>query len=318
MITERDEPATHAKPMIVGLGELIWDILPEGRQLGGAPTNFAYIAHALGNQSIVASRIGADEPGREALTRLERMGISTNYLQLDSEHPTGTVRVRVDERGEARFAVNENSAWDYLEWTADWKELAPRIDAVCFGTLGQRKQQARETMINFLKHTRASALRIFDVNLRHSFFTAEMLRASLQLSSIVKLNSEELSTIAAMLKLEEDAEEALGQRLISLFELELVAITRGENGSLLVTNAETVNHSGLQIKVKDTIGAGDAFTASLAHYRLRRAPLPIISEAANRMGAWIATQAGATPEIKRQFLESLFDDLDSHDARQFS
>ncbi|HEX8000380.1 MAG TPA: carbohydrate kinase [Pyrinomonadaceae bacterium] len=318
MITETDKQATQAKPTIAGLGELIWDILPEGRQLGGAPTNFAYISHALGNQSIVASRIGTDELGREALARLQRMGISTNYLQLDEQHPTGTVRVRIDEGGEALFAVNENSAWDYLEWTAGWKELAPRIDAVCFGTLGQRKPQARETITSFIKHTRADALRIFDVNLRHSFFTAEMLRDSLLLATIVKLNSEELSTIARMLKLNEDDEEALGRRILALFELELVAITRGGNGSLLLTNAETVNHPGLKVQVKDTIGAGDAFTATLAHYHLRRSPLRTINEAANRMGAWIATQAGATPEISPQFLERLFDDIDSHGVRKAS
>jgi fructokinase len=242
------------------------------------------------------------------------MGISTAYLQLDSHHPTGTVGVRIDERGEALFTVNENSAWDYLEWTDDWKELAPQIDAVCFGTLGQRRSQARETMIRFLKRTQARALRIFDVNLRHSFFTTEMLCESLKLATIVKLNRGELSTVAGMLKLDEHEEQALARRLLSRFELELVAITRGDNGSLLVTNDDTVNHPGMKIQVKDTIGAGDAFTATLAHYRLRRAPLQIINEAANRMGAWIATQAGATPEIKPQFLKQLLGDLDSHGA----
>jgi fructokinase len=314
MRTDEDEPAAHPAPITVGLGELIWDFLPEGRQLGGAPTNFAYLSHVLGNQSIVASRIGTDELGQAALSRLDAMGISTDYLQLDSHHPTGTVGVRIDERGEPHFNVNENSAWDYLEWTEGWEELAPRADAVCFGTLGQRQSQARETMLRFLKHTRARALRIFDVNLRHSFFTAEMLSESLQLATAVKLNSEELAMVARMLKLDETEEQALARRLLALFELELVAITRGGQGSLLLTREETINHPGLTVQVKDTIGAGDAFTATLAHYHLRRAPLQIISEAANRMGAWIATQAGATPEIEPLFLKHLLGDLDSHGA----
>jgi fructokinase len=306
-----DRPPGKRTPVIVGLGELIWDFLPEGRQLGGAPTNFAYISHVLGNRAIVASRIGADELGREALSRLKRMGISSDALQLDPAHPTGTVRVQIDERGEAHFAMNENSAWDYLEWTSVWEEMAPQADAVCFGTLGQRNEQARATMLRFLKQTRAEALRIFDVNLRHSFFTAEMLNDSLRLATVVKLNSDELSTVALMLELDGHEEESLGRCLLALFDIELVAITRGENGSLLVTNEETANHPGFQIQVKDTIGAGDAFTATLAHYHLRGASLGIINEAANRMGAWLATQAGATPAASPQLLAQLFDDLDS-------
>src|ERR1043165_1412278 len=135
---------------VVGLGELIWDMLLDGKQLGGAPTNFAYVSNLLGNEVAVASRIGRDELGREARARLERMGINADFLQVDEEHPTGTVGVRIGERGEAHFAVNENSAWDYLEWTAQWEELARAADAVCFGTLGQRRRQARETLLKFL------------------------------------------------------------------------------------------------------------------------------------------------------------------------
>lgn len=300
-----DELRAASPPTIVGVGELIWDILPDGKQLGGAPTNFAYIARLLGNQSIVASRIGMDELGHEALIRLERMGISTAYLQRDRTHPTGTVGVSIGEGGEPRFAMNENSAWDYLEWTESWEELAPKIDAVCFGTLGQRQTRARETIIRFLKQTRPSALRIFDVNLRHSFFSAAMLADSLELATIVKLNSEELLSAAAMLKLNEDGEEAIGQRLLALFDVELVAVTRGERGSLLVTKEGTADHPGIRVRVKDTIGAGDAFTATLVHYYLRRAPLAAINEAANRMGAWVATQAGATPDASLSPLAEL-------------
>ena len=292
-------------PVIAGLGELIWDLLPGGKQLGGAPTNFAYISRLLGNRSIVASRVGSDELGREAVERLERMGIDTSYLQLDAAHPTGTVRVSIDEAGEPHFSLNEDSAWDYLEWTAEWEALATQVDAVCFGTLGQRYHEARATMLRFLKRTRPDALRLFDVNLRHSFFTAGMLTESLRLATLVKLNSDELTVAARMLRLEEHDEEALAQRLLRQFDIELVAITRGAQGSLLVTESETVNHPGFQVRVADTIGAGDAFTATLAHCYLRRAPLKLASEAANRMGSWIATQAGATPAVDTQLLEKI-------------
>lgn len=308
-IAADDKLSTRSAPTIVGLGELIWDLLPDGKQLGGAPTNFAYVSRLLGNQSIVASRVGSDELGREAVERLERLGISTEYLQRDATHPTGTVGVVVDAAGEPHFSMNEDSAWDYLQWTAGWEALAPRTDAVCFGTLGQRYRAARETIIRFLKQTRPAALRLFDVNLRHSFFTADMLRESLKLATVVKLNGEELTTAARMLRFEEDEEEALGQRLLDEFHIELVAVTRGALGSLLVSAGETVNHPGFQIQVRDTIGAGDAFTATLAHCCLRRVPLKLASEAANRMGAWVATQAGATPAANAQLLKEIFRDL---------
>jgi fructokinase len=309
MKTGVDKLEGDSRAVVVGLGELIWDMLPEGKQLGGAPTNFAYISRLLGNRSSVASRVGKDEPGREAIGRLRRMGINTDYLQLDEAHPTGTVGVEIDERGEALFAMNEDSAWDYLEWTEGWKELAASADAVCYGTLGQREPQAREVIIRFLEHTRREALRIFDVNLRHTFFTPEMLTRSLELATIVKLNHEELKTVACMLRLEAVDQQTLSRQLLDGFEIELVAITCGDKGSLLITREEAAAHPGFEVRVTDTIGAGDAFTAALVHFYLRRAPLEIISEAANRMGSWMATQAGATPPVSAETLAQIFGEL---------
>lgn len=288
--------------VIVGLGELIWDLLPGGKQLGGAPSNFAYVSHLLGASSVVASRTGDDALGHEARQRLEASGISARYLQQDAGHPTGTVGVRIDETGEPLFSINENSAWDYLEWTPQWAELAGRADAVCFGTLGQRNPRARTTILRFLRETRPAALRVFDVNLRHAFFTREMLAQSLALATVVKLNIDELSTASTMLGLNETDAVASAGRLLNLFPIEIVAVTRGSRGSLLVTQGNVVEHPGLPVRVVDTIGAGDAFTATLAHYHLRRAPLPVISDAANRVGAWMAAQAGATPPANRETL----------------
>jgi fructokinase len=148
-------------------------------------------------------------------------------------------------------------------------------------------------------------VRVFDVNLRHSFFTPELLKESLGLATIVKLSSEELTSVARLLALDAAGEEALAQKLMLHFEVQLVAVTRGERGSLLVSGEEIVNHPGLRVMVRDTIGAGDAFTATLAHYYMRGAPLEVMSEAANRMGAWITTQAGATPEVSREQLAEI-------------
>ena len=282
---------------VVGLGELIWDLLPGGRRLGGAPTNFAYISRLLGERSVVASRVGRDPLGREALERLARAGVSTSYVQTDDEHPTGTVGVTVDEEGEAHFNVNQNSAWDYLEWTNEWEALAARADAVCFGTLGQRAPGARSTIKRFLAAMRPNALRVFDVNLRHSFFDREMLNASLSHANVVKLNAEELPALAALLETGGDGERAISERLLRRFDLELVAVTRGARGSLVVNAKEAFEHAGFRVRVADTIGAGDAFAAALVQRLLRNAPLAEIADAANRAGAWVATHSGATPEV---------------------
>jgi fructokinase len=281
----------------VGLGELTWDLLPDGKQLGGAPANFAYISHLLGDESVVASRVGNDDLASDALRRLERMGISTEFVQSDSVHPTGTVGVEIGERGEPIFCVNQNSAWDYLEWTESWKALAARVDIVSFGSMAQRHDKARETIIRFVENTRTDALRLFDINLRHSFFNSECLAKSLELADVVKLNQEELAVAAELLSLASGDELSLSRQLIERFDLDLVAITRAENGSLLITAEDVSEHPGFQVEVKDTIGAGDAFGAGLAHYFWRGASLGVIGEAANRMGSWVASEKGATPEV---------------------
>lgn len=300
-----------ASTKVVGLGELIWDLLPDGKQLGGATTNFAYISRLLGNRSIVASRVGDDVLGREALVRLARMGILTDYLQVDHAHPTGTVGVQIDARGEAHYAMNEDSAWDYLEWNDEWKELSRTTDVVCFGTMAQREPRARETIIRFVESTRPNALRIFDVNLRHAFFTAEMLARSLELATIAKLNTEELAKISGMLGLDADDDATLARQMLRKFEIELVAITRGEKGSLLISEDEEIDHHGFQVEVVDTIGAGDAFGAALAHFYRRQAPLNFISEAANKMGSWVATQVGATPGANEETVVRILGDSSS-------
>jgi fructokinase len=297
--------------LVVGLGELIWDMFPEGRRLGGAPSNFAYISRLLGDGAALASRVGRDALGREAAERFERAGLSTGYLQTDDAHPTGTVGVRIGAGGEPQFNVNENSAWDYLEWTPEWERLAARADVVCFGTLGQRRPEARETIRRFLEATRPDALRLFDVNLRHSFFTPDMLARSLRLSTVVKLNAEELSSAASMLSLCASGELEAARELLQLFDLRLVAVTRGEAGSLLVSHAGADEHPGFRAeRVADTIGCGDAFAAALAHCLRRDAPLALSNEIANRVGSWLATQQGATPEADPAAVALLLEGLE--------
>ena len=180
---------------VVGLGEVLWDMLPTGKQLGGAPSNFAYISTLLGNEGIVASRLGKDSLGDEAAGRLAAVGVNTAAIQRDSRHPTGTVQVQVDGKGQPTFQIAENVSWDFLEWTPEWKTLAEQADAVCFGSLAQRAEVSHETVRQFLAATRPDAVRIFDVNLRQTFYTRDVLAESMKVADIVKLNHEEMPRV---------------------------------------------------------------------------------------------------------------------------
>ena len=290
---------------VVGLGEIVWDLLPGGPQLGGAPANFAYYANLLGNHSIVASRVGIDPLGHITNHHMEQLGLTTVYIQTDGVHPTGTVMVQVDERGQPEFTVIEDVAWDFLEWTSQWQGLASKADALCFGSMAQRSDMSRETVRRFLRATRKDALRVFDVNLRQSFYSEEVIDESLRLSKVVKLNHQELPKITEMFGLGGNNDEERARALLRAYNMELVCVTRGAQGSLLVTDTEVLEHPGLQITIADAVGAGDAFTAALTHHYLRGAPLNRISQAANFLGAWIASQVGATPVIDQSMLEQI-------------
>jgi len=281
--------------VVVGLGEVLWDLLPSGKQLGGAPANFAYMANVLGDRGVVASRVGADALGREARQAMDKLGITTCYVQEDALRPTGAVEVHVDAAGQPEFTIAESVAWDALEWTSQWAELALKADVLCFGSLAQRAPASRATILRFLEAAPPATLRVFDVNLRHTFFTRNVLHESLQRAHVVKLNDQELPRISDQLALGGSTEEDRAQRLLQAYDLRLVCITRGDRGSLLVADGKAATHPGFKIKVADAVGAGDAFTACLAHNLLRGASLDEINEEANRLAAWVATQVGATP-----------------------
>jgi fructokinase len=280
---------------VVGLGEMLWDMLPAGKQLGGAPANFAYMTALLGDRALVASRIGKDRLGNAAARRLSRLGLPTTYLQVDTAHPTGTVNVPIDAQGQPQFEILERVAWDYFEWTPQWQQLASEADAVCFGSLAQRSAQSRVTILAFLEALRPGALRIFDVNLRQSFFTRDVLAESVARADIVKLNEDELPRVAALLGATATDRMGAARWILKKYDLKLVCVTCGGAGSLLVTPDAVDTHPGYPITVADTVGSGDAFTAALAHNFLRKASLKAMNNAANRLGSWVASQVGATP-----------------------
>jgi len=291
------------KKKVVGLGEVLWDMLPRGACLGGAPANFAYITTLMGDQGIVASRVGEDSPGLEALQRMEELGIDIDYVQTDREHPTGLVNVELDGNGRAQFEIRQPVAWDFLEWTRDWKQVAERADAVCFGSLAQRSERSRTTIQQFLAATLPGTVKVFDVNLRQSYYSREILWQSMRLADIVKLNDDELPKIMRLMEEPHTDDLSSAKRLSQDYDLKVVCITRGDKGSLLVRGDDASEHPGFRVRVADTVGSGDAFTAGLLHEYLHGASLDLMNEVANLVGAWVASEVGAMPTPKRGALE---------------
>ena len=252
------------RQFIVGLGELLWDMLPAGRQLGGAPANFALMSARLGNHAAVLSRIGRDEQGRDAVATLKPFPIDLGHLQVDSQHPTGTVSVELKE-GQASYRFAEAIAWDFLDFTPEWQQLAARADAVCFGTLAQRSAISRQTIQSFLAATSSKCVRIFDVNLRQHYYSSEIIEESLELATIFKMNDDEVPTVMRLLDLDRDKNIAhagaaglinAAEILLEEFPLQLVCITRGGAGSVLAKRDEVHWHKGITTQSSRHRGRG--------------------------------------------------------------
>jgi fructokinase len=278
-------------------------MLPQGHRLGGAPANFTVMAGRLGNHAAVLSRIGRDDLGREAVHQLDPLPADTSFLQIDTAHETGRVTVSFTN-GQPSYTIHKPAAWDFMDLSDEWVRLAERADAICFGSLAQRSLESRQTIQTLAAQTPSRCIRIFDVNLRPPFFSSEVIQESLELASVVKMNDAELPLVLSLLGLPAEDDLVLNNlrlgaaRLLSEFPtLQMVAVTRGEHGSLLVAREEWHEHPGFPVKVADTIGSGDAFTAALAHYLLRGADLATLNEAGNRWGGFIASQSGAMPPL---------------------
>jgi fructokinase len=281
---------------IVGIGEVLWDLLPQGKQLGGAPANFVYHAHALSASARLISRVGADSAGQEIIDSFRARGLPTEAIGVDASAPTGTVSVEVDAHGHPRFTIHQNVAWDRLEADRAALDAVTCADAVCFGTLAQRTPFVRATITTLLATTRPDALRIFDINLRPPFIDPEVITQSLAAANVLKLNAQELPVLAGLFQLSGGTAQqltALGER----FSLRLIALTRGGEGSTLLADGHLVEQAALPATVRDSVGAGDAFTAAVAVGLLRNWPLEQISHHASAIAAYVCSQAGATPPM---------------------
>lgn len=284
----------------IGLGEVLWDLLPSGKQLGGAPANFAYHVHALGAAGLVVSCVGNDELGHELLARLRGLGLRTDGITIAPSAPTGTVSVDLDSQGTPTFTIHENVAWDFLEASASVMREAAQADAVCFGTLAQRNPTARAAIRAVLHAMRPEALRIFDINLRQHFWSPGLIIESLKLSSVFKLNDEELPLVARMLGIAGDEPSLLGQ-LAKRFGLRAFALTKAAKGSALLVGSEFVSCPGSKLTIADTVGAGDSYTAALTLGLLAGHEPERIIRFAHCVADYVCTQPGATPPMPSDF-----------------
>ena len=279
------------KKVIVGIGEILWDMLPTGKALGGAPANFAYHAKRLGEDGWAVSAIGNDALGREIMEIVMEKGWR-NLISVTSR-PTGTVQVSLDAKGVPSYTIMEDVAWDNIPFTPQMAALASRADAVCFGSLVQRGN-SRDSVLRFLRAMRPEALRVFDINLRQHYYSKEVIDESLQLSDILKINDEEIRIVAELFGLGGD-DTAACRALIERYGLKLVILTRGADGSEVITADEAIPQAVGQVEVVDTVGAGDSFTAAFVVAYLRGDSLADAQRLANETAAYVCSCKGAMP-----------------------
>ena len=279
--------------LAVGLGEILWDVLPQTRLLGGAPANFAYHVNALGGAGVPVSRVGDDDLGREALSLLVCRGLNIDAVSMDPDHPTGTVDARVDGDGVATYVFPDDVAWDFITLDQSALTLAANADAICFGSLAQRAETSRRSVHRFLAAAQ-KGLKVFDINLRQDFYTPEVLAASLDAADVLKINDAELDVVTRLFDLPAGEQPAL-RALMERHDLDLAVLTRGDRGSLILSPDTVSDLPGEPVEVVDTIGAGDAFTAALVLGYLKQWPLDKINRYAAKVAAHVCAQSGAMP-----------------------
>ena len=287
------------KHKIAAVGEVLWDLLPAGPQLGGAPANFAYHCRSLGADARLITRVGNDARGEIVFDRFRQLNLPPDNVQVDAMYPTGTVEVELDSGGQPHYTISEDVAWDVIEADTSALDLFRGADAVCFGSLAQRAEVSRRSIRALVAAARPAAFRVFDVNLRAPFVDREVVAESLGLANVLKLNEHELPELATMFGLSTTEIRPAMTGLARCFGLSLVALTRGSAGSLLMADGVWSDYPGGSgsLVVADTIGAGDAFTAALVVGLLAGRPLEEINGHANEVAAFVCSKPGGTPAL---------------------
>lgn len=282
----------NKKPIVVGIGELLWDLLPTGKTAGGAPINFVYHASRLGAEGYAISAIGDDDNGKEILKVLNKNNIQ--YLIEKLPYPTGTVHVDIKEDGIPQYTITERVAWDHMSPTSDAVDLAERADAICFGALGQRSQQSRETIQAILSFAPDSAYRLFDINLRQHYYNKVLIEESLYLANVLKMNDDEMSELKNLFRLN-GSEEEVANWFMENYNLRMVVLTAGADYSTVYTPDEVSTLPTPKVDVVDTVGAGDAFTSALVMSLLKGQSLKEAHENAVKIAAFVCSHKGAWP-----------------------
>ncbi len=287
------------KKIIIGLGEILWDMLPTGKVLGGAPANFAYHTSQLGYEGTVVSAIGNDVLGMEMLDNLSGKKLGTLLETVD--YPTGTVAVTLDNKGCPQYEICEGVAWDNIPFTAQTEALAKSCVAVCFGSLAQRNSVSRFAIHQFLENVPADALKIFDINLRQHFFNKEIIVDSFNNCNILKINDEEVKIVAELFNSlnhnQDDFDEvSFCRQLLIDYDLQIIIETKGTDGSYVFTADETSYVATPKVQVADTVGAGDSFTGAFVVSLLDGKSIREAHEKAVEISAWVCSKHGAMPE----------------------
>ena len=287
--------------VVVGIGEALFDCFADKCVLGGAPVNFAAHIQQLiaphGGRTIVVSRCGVDKLGDQLIDEISQRGVETDFIQRDSRMPTGRVDVAVDMNGEPSYSIANDAAWDYLRYDAEIERLARQASAVCYGTLAQRSQTGRQSIYDFLSATE-NAVRVFDVNLRQSFYNIDIIEMSLEFATVLKANEHELQLIASLIGCQRSSTVDIAFEICDRYELDLLALTRGHRGTTLFADSQQIETSDVPASHSpdaDSVGAGDACCAGVVFGLLRDWPLEQTLQLANRMGSFVASCRGATP-----------------------
>ena len=291
----RNKNYKNMKNIIVGLGEILWDLLPGGKVLGGAPANFAYQTSQFGFEGYAVSAIGKDALGDEIIESLSSKSLNHKIERVD--FPTGTVQVTLDGKGIPQYEICENVAWDNIPFTPEIEDLARKASTVCFGSLAQRSEVSHKTILRFLELLPEDALKVFDINLRQHFYSKEIIDNSLKHSNILKINDDEVVIVAELYGWNGLKEAEICRKLVEMYNLKLVILTKGTNGSYVITSGEEFFRPTPKVTVADTVGAGDAFTAGFVASLLRGKTIPEAHKTAVEVSAFVCTQHGAMPVL---------------------
>ncbi len=291
------------KNLVVGLGEALWDVLPEGKKLGGAPANFAYHAGQMGMDTIAVSALGRDELGDETIKALEEKNLA--YLMPRVAYPTGTVQVELDAVGVPSYNIKEGVAWDNIPLTYEMKEVAKTARAVCWGSLAQRSDVSRKSIHEFIRLTPRDCLRVFDINLRQNFYTKEILQDSFRLCNVLKINDEELVMIGRMFGYPGLDMQNKCWLLLGKYNLDMLVLTCGVNGSYVFTPGLMSFQETPKVKVADTVGAGDSFTGAFCASVLQGKTVAEAHKIAVEVSAYVCTQKGAMPVLPEELVNKV-------------